>query len=175
VKRVALIATASGSGKSTAGRALAQRLGAPYYELDALHHVGPNWQEATAEELLAKVEPIVATETWVIDGTYRGKIGDIVPKSADVVVWLDLPLRIWLPRLVRRTFRRLVTREELWNGNHERWRDLVHPTNSIVIYTLRHFRETRRTLEAELTPFRVVRLRTTAEVDEFLRNAARET
>ena len=52
----------------------------PYYELDALHHVGPNWTEATAEELRAKVEPIVATESWVIDGTYRGKIGDLVPE-----------------------------------------------------------------------------------------------
>jgi adenylate kinase family enzyme len=172
---VALIATASGCGKSTTGRLLAGRLGVPYHELDALQWIGPKWQEATAEDLRAAVEAIVQTESWVIDGTYRGKIGDIVPESADVLVWLDLPLRVWLPRLLRRTVRRLLTREALWNGNHERWRDLVHPTNSVVIHPLRHFRETRRTLETELGRFRVARLRTPAEVDEFLRNAARVT
>ena len=30
-------------------------------------------------------------------------------EHADVVVWLDLPLRVWLPRLVRRTARRIAT------------------------------------------------------------------
>ena len=42
----------------------------------------------------------------MIDGGYRGKLGDLVLEQADVVVWLDLPVRVWLPRLVRRTVRR---------------------------------------------------------------------
>ena len=41
MKRVAVISTASGSGKTTVAWALAERLEVPYYELDALHH-GPN-------------------------------------------------------------------------------------------------------------------------------------
>lgn len=93
----------------------------PFHELDALNH-GPAWAEATPEELRARVEPLVAGDAWVIDGTYRGKLGDLVLHRADVVVWLDLPLRIWLPRLLRRTVRRIVRREELWNGNRETWR-----------------------------------------------------
>ena len=44
----------SGSGKSTFGRELAERLGVTYVELDALHH-GPNWAEPTAEEFQARV------------------------------------------------------------------------------------------------------------------------
>ena len=95
-----LIASASGNGKTTVGRALAGRLDVPFYELDALHH-GPDWAPATAEELRAKVEPIVASHGWVIDGGYRGKIGDLVPEAADLVVWLDLPMRVWFPRLLR--------------------------------------------------------------------------
>jgi adenylate kinase family enzyme len=172
VKRVCLIASASGNGKTTVGRMLAERLGVPFHELDALYH-GPNWRPATREELLAKVEPIVASEAWVIDGTYRGLIGDIVPESADVVVWLDLPMRIWLPRLVRRSARYVIRKQELWSGNRERWRDVLHPTNSVVIYALRNYRKTRRTLANELARFPVVRLRTTADVDAFLRNAER--
>jgi adenylate kinase family enzyme len=169
VRRVCLIATASGCGKTTTGRALAARLDVPFVEMDALHH-GPNWAPATPEELRASIDPVVALDAWVIDGTYRGKIGDVVTGAADVVVWLDLPLRVWLPRLLRRTAARIVRKQELWNGNRERWRDLLHPTNSVVIYALRNYRTTRRELEVELARFNVLRLRSTAEVDRFLRS-----
>jgi len=102
MRRVAVIASASGNGKTTLARALAGRLSVPYVEMDALHH-GPNWTEATPEELRARVEPIVDSDAWVIDGAYRGKLGDLVLERAELVVWLDLPMRVWLPRLVRRT------------------------------------------------------------------------
>src|SRR5262245_42733982 len=169
LRRVCLISTASGCGKSTTGRALAARMNVPYYELDALHH-GPNWEARSADELRARVEPIVRGESWVIDGTYRGKLGNLVPEAADLVVWLDLPMRVWLPRLVRRTARRVVRKEELWNGNRERWRDVLHPTDSVVVYALRNYRRTRRTLPAELARFRVARLQSPTEVEAFLQS-----
>jgi adenylate kinase family enzyme len=169
VRRVAILSSASGNGKTTVGRALAERLGVPFHELDALHH-GPNWTEATAEELRAKVEPIVQTDAWVIDGAYRGKIGDLVLDAADTVVWLDLPIRVWLPRLLRRTVVRIVRREELWNGNRERLRDALHPHNSVVAYALRGYRERRRRYATDLVRFPLVRLRTTGEVERFLRD-----
>jgi hypothetical protein len=37
--------------------------------------------------------------------------------AADTVVYLDLPVRVCLPRLVRRTVHQIVRREELLNGN----------------------------------------------------------
>jgi SpoVK/Ycf46/Vps4 family AAA+-type ATPase len=42
LRRVAIIASASGNGKTTLGRALAKRLGVRFVELDALVH-GPGW------------------------------------------------------------------------------------------------------------------------------------
>jgi len=42
MRRVAIIASASGNGKTTVGRARAQRLGVQFVELDSLVH-GPNW------------------------------------------------------------------------------------------------------------------------------------
>ena len=56
---------------------------------------------------------------WVIDGTYRRKLGNLVLENADTVVWLDLPMRVWFPRLLRRTLRRVRGRELLWNDNTE--------------------------------------------------------
>ena len=102
-----MISSASACGKTTVGRDLAGRLGVPFVELDAIHHRA-GWNELPAAEFRTIVEPLVAQEAWVIDGGYRGKIGDLVLARADTVVWLDLPRRVWLPRLLRRTVRRLV-------------------------------------------------------------------
>ena len=127
VKRVAILATASGCGKTTFGRALAAALEVPFVELDAIHWQA-GWTEIDGAELRRRVEPLVALDAWVIDGSYRGKLGNLVLKNADLVVWLDLPRRVWLTRLLRRSARRVVRREELWNGNRERLRDCFIPT-----------------------------------------------
>jgi adenylate kinase family enzyme len=60
----------SGSGKTTFARELAGRLGVPYLELDAVHHIGPNWTEATPEQLQASAREFMAGahDGWVIDG-----------------------------------------------------------------------------------------------------------
>ena len=167
VRRVCILAAASGSGKTTLGRALADRLGVPFHELDALHH-GPGWTEASPAELRARVEPLVAAPAWVIDGAYRGKIGDLVLARADTVVWLDLPRRVWLPRLLRRTFRRLVMRQELWNGNRETLRGVLWDRNALIPFAWRTFPDRRRGYPTELAPYPVVRLRTPRDVRRFL-------
>jgi hypothetical protein len=77
---------------------------------------------------------------------------------------------VWLPRLLRRTVVRIVRREELWNGNRERLRDALHPHNSVVAYALRGYRERRRRYATDLVRFPLVRLRTTGEVERFLRD-----
>ena len=161
------MATSSSSGKTTLGRELARRLEVPFVELDALHH-GPNWTEATAAELRAKVEPVVAGEAWVIDGGYWGKLGDLVLRNADLVVWLDLPVRVWLPRLLRRTVGRVARREELWNGNRESVRNVFFSRNSLIWYALKSHRRHRRVYPERLAPYDFVRLCTPREVERWL-------
>ena len=172
MRRVAILGTASGCGKTTVGRTLAGRLGVRFVELDSLHH-GPGWNEATAEELRAKVAPIVAEDAWVIDGGYQGKLGDMVLERADTVVWLDLPTRVWLRRLLRRTAVRIARREELWNGNRETLRNVVFSRDSLVLFALRTAPRRRGEYPERLARFNLVRLRSQWEVDGWLAGATR--
>jgi adenylate kinase family enzyme len=167
VRRVAIIASASGNGKTTLGRQLARRLDVPFVELDALVH-GPGWVETPDAELRQIVEPIVKSDGWVVDHLYLRKLGPLILEHADTIVWLDLPLRVWLPRLARRTYRRIKGDEEIWNGNRESWKTALVGVDSLFMYALRsHFRR-RRYWPERLAPYNVTRLRTPAEVDAWL-------
>jgi adenylate kinase family enzyme len=171
-RKVAVIASASGNGKTTFGRELALRLRVPSVEPDSLVH-GPGWVEISNADLLAQVGPIVRSHAWVIDGAYQNKLGDLVLDSADLVVWLDLPMHIWMPRLVRRTWRRVRRREELWNGNRESLRSAIWGRESLLVWAVRsHFRR-RREWPKALEGRPVIRLTTTPDVERFLSEAAR--
>ena len=165
--KIAIVASASGNGKTTLGRELARRLDVPFLELDALVH-GPNWTETPDDELRALVEPIVAGDAWVIDGVYQRKLGDLVLRNADAIVWLDLPIRVWLPRLVRRTHRRIRGHEPLWNDNRESWRTALVGRQSLFAWAFRMHFARRRRWPARLARYNVVRLRSQREVDRWL-------
>ena len=164
--RIAVLG-ASGNGKSTVGRRLAEIHRVQYIELDALHH-GPGWKEASAEELsqraLAAVE---ASDGWVVDGNYGRKIGDLVLERANLAVWLDQPLALILFRLWRRSWRRIRDDVEIWNGNKEQWRHLP----DLFSWTIRSHRRHRRTEPERLSHhsgLRWVRLRSPREVELFV-------
>jgi adenylate kinase family enzyme len=167
VRRI-LVKGASGAGKSTLGLALAQRLNLPCIELDALHH-GPNWTAASAAELQARLLTALDDDRgWIVDGNYDSKLGNLVLDRAELIVWLDLPLRTKLSRLVRRTARRWLRQEELWNGNRETlinafwgW-DALFPW--AVLTHFRHRRQWPRRFEGQT----VVRLRSPREVNAWL-------
>jgi adenylate kinase family enzyme len=160
----------SGSGKSTFARELAGRLGVPYLEIDAVHH-GPNWTEASAEELQARVREFMAAtpDGWVIDGNYESKLGELVLASADQIVWLDPPLRVALRRLWRRTLQRIRGEVELWGGNRESWRGAFWGRESLFAWTLRSWLRHRRQWPRKFAGDpRVVRLRSGDETRRWL-------
>jgi adenylate kinase family enzyme len=133
VKRVSVVGNA-GSGKSRLAQRLAQTLGVPYVELDAIHHL-PDWQPIDPDEFLARIAAVAATDAWVIDGNYRTVVVDgPVWEHADTVVWLDLPRRTVMRQVIARTLRRVARREELWNRNRESLRNLWawDPYRSII-------------------------------------------
>jgi adenylate kinase family enzyme len=157
----------SGSGKTTIARRFAKANGLPYVELDALHW-GANWTACPKDEFRARVEAAISDDAWVVDGNHYGKLGDLVLERADLVVWLDLPLRVTIPRLWRRTRRRMREQTKLWGGNRETWRDVFFSRDSLFLYTLRIHRGKRRRYEQRLTRYQMVRLRSAGEIEGWL-------
>jgi adenylate kinase family enzyme len=140
MQRVVVVGT-SGTGKTTVASRIATTLGAPHVELDSLHW-GPGWTEAPYDEFRSRTIEATSGESWVADGNY-GVVRDILWGRADTVVWLDYPLRVAFWRTLRRTVRRILTREELWNGNREGLSALVGP-DSMPLWVLKTHRRRRR-------------------------------
>jgi adenylate kinase family enzyme len=162
-----------GSGKTTIATQLAHRHGVPHVELDALFH-GPNWVETPPDEFRRRVAAATAGDGWVVDGNYDSSLGDLVLGRADTVVWLDLPLRVSLLRVTRRTIRRIRIGEELWSGNRESWRGGFFGWESMFVWAIRsHLRNRRARAErlARHPHLRVVRLRSAREVEGYLSEA----
>jgi adenylate kinase family enzyme len=121
VRRVSVVGV-SGAGKSTLARALARSLAVPHVELDSIYHQA-DWAPLPDEQFAERVAAAAAADGWVIDGNYS-VARPLVWARADTVIWIDLPRRTVMRRLVWRTIRRVAGRQELWNGNRERWRYL---------------------------------------------------
>lgn len=166
----------SGSGKSTLARAISQRTSVSWVQLDAIFHQA-NWTPLPRPEFRAAITEQVAADSWVIDGNYTGSVGDLVLARADTVVWLDLPRHVVMRQIILRTVRRILTREELWNGNRERPRNFfsLDKEQSVIVWAwVTHGQNRRRFLAAQDQPayqgLRFVRLRSHRQIDEFVGN-----
>ncbi|NQX12351.1 AAA family ATPase [Microbacteriaceae bacterium VKM Ac-2855] len=162
------IAGPPGVGKTALALQVAERLPAPAIELDELFH-GPNW--SVRESFDAEVESFTRTERWVTEWQFD-TAKPVIAARADTMLWLDLPLRVAMSRLVRRSIRRRGGREALWAGNTEPplWTALVD-RNHLIPWSLRVRRELRVEVPAAARAnpaLRVVRLRSQAQVDAWL-------
>jgi adenylate kinase family enzyme len=173
MRRIAVMG-ATCSGKSTLARELADRFDLRYVELDALYW-GPNWQQPEADEFRSRVEPFLRGGTWVVDGNYSSKLGDLVLRRADTLVWLDLSLGRVLWRVWKRTIGRILNRQELWGGNRETWRNALLTRDSLFVWALRTHGRFRRVLPQRLASgqyahVHLIRLRSPREVRRWLAN-----
>jgi len=160
------------SGKTTLARAVADRLGLPHVELDALFWTS-DWTPMPDDVFRDRVERAVAPDAWVIDGGYR-QVRDIAWRRVDTVVWLDYPLRTVLWRWARRTVSRIRTREEFWpgTGNRESLRNALR-RDGLLWWILRTHRPRRRRLADQLAArpdIKVIRLGSPTAAEAWLRS-----
>jgi adenylate kinase family enzyme len=128
----------SGSGKTTLAKRLEDELGYPVIELDSFFHL-PGWQGKSSELMRDEVSAAISQSEqlsggWIVDGNYLSKLGDLFTSRADIVIWFNLPKSEVMSRIIKRSFRRAFTREELWNGNRESALNLLRwsPEKNII-------------------------------------------
>ncbi|MBD1913494.1 MULTISPECIES: adenylate kinase [unclassified Leptolyngbya] len=170
--RISIVGT-SGSGKSTLASALASRLQLPHIELDQLHWL-PNWTPRELEDFRARVDTAIAGEQWVIDGNYS-KVRDRIWPRANLIVWLDYPRWVVMGRLLKRTARRVLTRQELWNGNRENLHTALLDRDAVLFWAWRTHSKHRRTYPEQLARpeyahLSIVRLRSPRETERWLKS-----
>ncbi|KJA20994.1 hypothetical protein HYPSUDRAFT_141494 [Hypholoma sublateritium FD-334 SS-4] len=99
----------SGSGKTTTGAALAKILDVPLIAIDALA-LDPGWVILPRSVFHTRLRAALdaAPNGWVVDGknTYSG--AEMAFAEATDLIWLDPPLYVYFPRVVLRTFLRLL-------------------------------------------------------------------
>jgi adenylate kinase family enzyme len=155
----AVIVGTSGAGKSTVARALSGIYGLPHIDLDDL--TTGTYPPVTGESFVRRVREVLAQPDWIIDDDYQRMLGDVVLSLADVAVWLDLPLRVSLARMGRRTSQAVRTGELKVHVGLIGW--VAHEIRSHI-----RRRVTMRRRLAAHPSLRVVHLRSQQQVDAWL-------
>lgn len=174
MERVVVVGS-SGSGKTTLARTLAKQLDLTHIELDAIFHQ-PAWVPRPPVEFIVELERQMSDsgDRWVTCGNYVSVSGSVHMRRADTIVWLDLSKPVIMRRVVARTVRRALTREELWNGNREpltnfyRW----DPEKNLIRWAWTRFdltqtRYEEMSLDGTWSHADVYRLHTPADVSAF--------
>ena len=115
-----IVVGCSCSGKSTLAHQICQKY--PWLsriELDYLWWK-PHWNCRTKEEFRALVGNKIkeSKNGWIVDGNY-GKGKDIIWSEAECVIWLEYEFWEVFYRACKRTLIRMITRQEVCNGNKE--------------------------------------------------------
>lgn len=166
------------SGKSTLGAELAQRLGLPLVELDALNWL-PNWVGLNAtdpEKLESLIAEATAGHQWVIAGSYEGFCKKVCWDRLETVLWLDLPRSLLIRRVLRRSWKRSRTKELLWGTNYERFLPHLKVWNrdeSLLWWIWTQHKSKKEKLVASMldpqwSHIRFIRLTSVEEIEQFL-------
>ena len=165
MRRVVVVGS-GGSGKSTFSRELGRVTGIPVIHLDR-EYWRPGWEETPKDEWKARVADMLEGERWIMDGNFGGT-REMRMQAADTIIFLDLPRRVCLYRILKRTFKYYGrSRPDMAEGCLERL-DL-----EFVMWVWNYKHRSRMTLLAELEGLEeksVMILRNQRQVSDFLAN-----
>lgn len=153
-----LVYGVTGSGKTTLAKQIAAKSGLPLVDVDDLAWVADQpWTPVPDDEQRKLFAEACSSDRWVMDTAY-GKWIDIPLARAQLIVCLDYPRWLSLARLLRRTFRRIVDKQPVCNGNTETLRQALS-RESILAWHFKSFdrkRERMRQWAAEGRDVRVM-------------------
>ncbi|MEO5860251.1 MAG: DNA topology modulation protein [Pyrinomonadaceae bacterium] len=165
MKRVVVVGS-GGSGKSTFSAELGRSSGLPVIHLDR-EYWRPDWEETPVDDWNARVAELLAGESWIMDGNFGGT-REMRMRAADTIIFLDLPRRVCLYRILKRTFKYFGrSRPDMTEGCNERL-DL-----KFIGWVWNYKHQSRERLLAELEGAgekRVIILKNQRQVSGFLAN-----
>ena len=141
-----VVVGSSCAGKTTFAKALARARSCNCIDLDDLFW-GPRWTPVPPAEFLQAVADAAAGDAWVMAGNY-GTSRDMLWGRATTVVWLNFSLPLVLWRGLRRTTKRVLLREVLFQGNRESFRRSFLSQESILWWIVSTHRRRRQEFEA---------------------------
>ena len=168
-----IVVGSSGAGKTTLAKGLSLKLGLPHYELDSFFHQ-KGWQPLDNDEFKARVNEVTGQPGWIVCGNYFTKLGGKEYWSkADTVIWCDYSFPLVFSRLLRRTLKRTVTKQELWNENKEGFITNFFTRESVLLWMMRVWNEQKRRYETifkqnKLNDTQLIRLKSPKETARFL-------
>jgi adenylate kinase family enzyme len=135
----------TGSGKTSAAHAYAIATGVPEFSAD--DDVGwlPGWEGRAIADQYRIAATIAGQDRWVLDSAYSSW-RDIILARAELIVFLDYPRSLSLGRLIRRTIRRIISKDQVCNGNTETLRRAL-AKDSIIGWHFKTFTRKRKAIE----------------------------
>jgi len=89
------------AGKTTLATQLSELLGIPFHSLDELAFIDQRWTPRPAAERDAMLAEILLEPSFITEGGFLGWTDELLD-AADVIVWLDPPLRLLVWRHIKR-------------------------------------------------------------------------
>ena len=154
-----------GAGKSTFAKRLGQLLDIEVVHLDSLYWKS-GWVETPKAVWAERVAELVRRDAWIMDGNYSGTL-DIRFEACDTLIFLDMPRRVCLWRVVKRFLvYRGRTRPDMAAGCDEKI-DL-----EFILWVWNYPKRQRpsvlQRMRENADSKRMIRLRSPAEAERFL-------
>lgn len=99
-----------GSGKTTLAKTLSNKYNIQYYELDnVVWERQPSGDiRRTDEDRDARLDQIVSTKKWIIEGAHSQPWVSKSIQNADLIIFLDTPYFVRIRRIIKRFVRQII-------------------------------------------------------------------
>lgn len=166
MKRILIIGNA-GSGKTTFGKRLAEKLHIPLVHLDKLFWHG-QWEHLSHDEFDKALQAELEKPEWIIDGNFNRTLPHRL-QYCDTVFFFDLPAITCLAGITKRVLTNYgKSREDMGGNCVERFDSKKLELYRHVINFNKEHRKNYRALLSKAQHARVIIFRNRHEADKFL-------
>lgn len=172
MQRIMVFGVSAGAGKSTFATRLGKALDIDVFHLDAFFWK-QGWVEASMEEFTQSQQDMIKNHSsWIVEGNYTATF-DIRAEKADTIIYLELPLRVCLYRVMKRWLTNLGNRRPDLGGECTERMEWAFLKFIITTYRARK-KAMKRRLDFYQEDKLVVRLKGQRAIEYFIREIEKQ-